>query len=131
MSAGHGHDNWHQHTAAEGVAQHAHGAQASAKALGITFLVMVFGVIATILVLIAYFNTAFSTYKASQTEGTAIMKPAFEAKLAAREQLDSYGWVDRDARTVRVPVSSAMQKVIADYQKQSANTEVPATDVQG
>ena len=71
MSAGHGHDNWHQHTAAEGVAQHAHGAQASAKALGITFLVMVFGVIATILVLIAYFNTAFSSYQASQTEAAS------------------------------------------------------------
>ena len=43
-----GHDNWHQHTAAEGMPQDEHGSQASAKALGLTFIFMVLGVIISI-----------------------------------------------------------------------------------
>src|SRR5512138_1406208 len=104
MSDAHGHDAWHQHSAAEGVPQHEHGAHASAKALGLTFIIMVFGVIGVILVLMAYFNSYVSDYKAEQQETTTMMRPAFEAKVAARKQLDEFAWVDADAGTVRIPL---------------------------
>ena len=116
MSAGHAHDDWHQHTAAEGAPQEEHGAQASAKAMGLTLIAMVVGVVLTILVLVAYFKSYVGNFKAQKQEGTTgIMTPAFEGKLAAREKLSSYQWIDRDAKTVRVPIDAAMQTVLAEY----------------
>lgn len=115
------HDDWHQHTAAEGMPQEEHAAQASVKALGMTFIVMTVGVIVTILLLVVYFKSYVGTYKAKVQEGTAIMQPAFEAKLAAQSKLESFGWIDRDARTVHIPIDQAMQSVINDYQNAASN----------
>ncbi|MFK7884277.1 MAG: hypothetical protein AB8F26_08880 [Phycisphaerales bacterium] len=115
------HDDWHQHTAAEGMPQEEHGSQASVKALGMTFIVMTVGVIVTILLLVVYFKSYVGTYKAKVQEGTAIMQPAFEAKLAAQSKLESFGWIDRDARTVHIPIDQAMQSVINDYQNAASN----------
>ncbi len=121
MSADHAHDDWHEHTAAEGKPQEEHGAQASAKAMGLTLVAMVVGVVLTILILVAYFNSYVGNYKASAQEGVAIMKPAFEGKLAAQEKLSSYAWVDREARTVRVPVDTAAEMVLAEYEARQAS----------
>lgn len=120
MSDTQGHDQWHHHTAAEGVPQVEHGSHASSKALGLTFIAMVVGVIAIILILIVYFNTYVSAFKSQQLEGTVLMVPAYNAKLAAREHLGSHGWIDRQAGFVHIPVEDAMRKVIADYQNRSA-----------
>jgi Tfp pilus assembly protein PilE len=132
MSDAHGHDAWHQHTAAEGMPQHEHASHTSTKALGLTFIIMVVGVIATILVLIAYFNSYVSTFKAERQEGTAAMKPAFEAKVAARQRLEEFGWVDREAGTVHIPLNNAIDKVVNEYgQRRSQATEQTESDVQG
>jgi Tfp pilus assembly protein PilE len=132
MSDAHGHDAWHQHTAAEGMPQHEHGAHASAKALGLTFIVMVVGVILVILVLIAYFNSYVSGFKARQQEGTAVMAPAFNEKLAARERLNSHGWIDRDAGTVHIPVPQAIDAVVNEYRQNGPQArETAGSDVQG
>lgn len=121
MSADHAHDDWHEHTAAEGMPQEEHGSQASAKAMGLTLVAMVVGVVLTILILVAYFKSYVGNHKAKVQEGTVgIMTPAFEGKLAAKEKLSSYAWIDRDARTVRVPVDAAMQRVLAEYEAQQA-----------
>ena len=119
MSADHAHDQWHQHSAAEGAPQHEHGSHMTVKALGITFIGMTLGVILTILVLVIYFNSYVGKYKAEKTEGTSMMEPAFNAKLAAREKLGTYGWVDRDARTVHTPMDQAVQRVLTEYQTAS------------
>lgn len=119
MSADHAHDNWHQHSAAEGAPQHEHGSQMTVKALGLTFVAMTLGTILVILVLVLYFNSYVGKYKAQKTEGTAMMEPAFNAKLAAQEKLNSYGWVDRDARTVHIPLDQATQRVMAEYETAS------------
>jgi len=117
MSADHAHDDWHQHTTAEGAPQEEHGSHASAKAMGLTLIAMVVGVVLTILILVAYFKSYVGNHKADVQEGTVgIMTPAFDAKLAARETLSSYSWIDREAKTVRVPIDSAMQSVMAEYQ---------------
>lgn len=119
MSADHAHDNWHQHSAEEGAPQHEHGSHMTVKALGMTFIIMTVGVILTILILVAFFNSYVGKYKAGKTEGTGMMEPAFNAKLAAREKLNSYGWVDRDTRTVHIPLDQAMQRVMAEYETAS------------
>jgi hypothetical protein len=137
MSDAHGHDAWHQHSTAEGMPQHEHGAHASAKALGLTFITMVVGVIVVILILIAYFNSYVSSTKARLQEGTAMMAPAFNAKVAARSQLESFGWVDQSAGTVRVPLPNAIDRVVDEYRSTGAssrtnpNQETAETDVQG
>jgi hypothetical protein len=135
MSDAHGHDAWHQHTAAEGMPQSEHGAHASAKALGLTFITMVVGVIVVILILIAYFNSYMSSTRARMQEGTAMMAPAFNDKLAARSKLGSFGWVDQSAGTVHIPLPNAIDRVVEDYRNTGASTnagqENAETDVQG
>lgn len=132
MSDAHGHDNWHQHSAAEGMPQHEHGSHTSTKALGLTFIIMVVGVIATILVLIAYFNSYVSTFRAERQEGTAMMRPAFEAKVAAKQRLEEFGWVDREAGTVHIPLNNAIDRVVNEYgQRRGQATEQSESDVQG
>lgn len=75
-----GHDNWHQHTAAEGKPQHEHGAQASPKALGLTFIFMVLGVLFVIIVLKVYFDSYMSMHKAKVEENTAAAQMTWEWK---------------------------------------------------
>lgn len=122
----HGHDAWHQHTAAEGTPQHEHGSQTNAKALGLTFLVMVFGTVAVIAILIVYFNTTADRFKARNQEGSAMMAPTWEAKIAARERLEQFGWVDQEAGTVHTPVSAAMDRVIENYRDRSSQAPASA-----
>lgn len=122
----HGHDAWHQHTAAEGVPQHEHGSQTNAKALGLVFLVMVFGTVAVIAVLIVYFNTTSDRFRSRLQEGSALMAPTWNAKVAARERLEGFGWVDQEAGTAHTPVSAAMDRVIEDYRNRSS--QAPASD---
>ena len=86
----------------------------------------------TILVLIAYFNSYVSGFKAERREGTALMKPAFEAKVAAKQRLEEFGWIDREAGTVHIPLNNAIDKVVNEYgQRQSQAVEQTESDVQG
>lgn len=75
-----GHDNWHQHTNAEGVPQAEHAAQASAKALGLTFIFMVLGVLFVIIVLKVYFDTYMDSYKAKIEENTTAAAETWQLK---------------------------------------------------
>lgn len=97
-----GHDNWHQHTTAEGAPQEEHGAQASAKALGLTFIFMVLGVLFVIIVLKVYFDSYMSSYRAKINENT-------EAAAATWE------WKQDKLNTMAPAVRIATEQVIADY----------------
>jgi Na+-transporting methylmalonyl-CoA/oxaloacetate decarboxylase gamma subunit len=97
-----GHDQWHQHTAAEGAPQEEHAAQASAKALGLTFIAMTLGVLFVIIVLVVYFRSYMSNYESQineNTEAAALFWEYKSEKLAAIEE----------------PVAGAIDKVIAEY----------------
>lgn len=132
MSDGQAHDAWHQHTTAEGRPQEEHGAHATTKALGLTFIIMVFGVIAVILVLVIYFNSFVSRFSAERQEGTAMMAPAYNAKLAAQRHLDSFGWVDQQAGTAHIPLPNAIDRVVEEYRTNGPSArEIDTNDVQG
>lgn len=132
MSDSQAHDAWHQHTKDEGKPQEEHGSHASAKALGMTFIIMVVGVIVVILVLIAYFNSFVSRYKAERQEGTTVMAPAYNARLAAQRHLDSFGWVDRDAGTAHIPLPNAIDRVVQEYRSNGPSAQERETsDDQG
>lgn len=97
-----GHDNWHQHTDAEGVPQQEHGAQASAKALGLTFIFMVLGVLFVIIVLKVYFDSYMSSYKAKIEENTT----------AAAE---TWQWRQDKLTSMAPAVRVATEQVIEEY----------------
>ena len=98
----HGQDTWHQHTTEEGVPMEEHGAQASAKAMGLTIIAMTLGVLLVIIVLVVYFKNYMSNYDAMINETTTAAAQSTEyrhTKLASME----------------APVNAAMEVVIAEY----------------
>ncbi len=97
-----GHDNWHHHTTEEGVPQEEHTAQASAKALGLTFIFMVLGVLFVIIVLKVYFDSYMSSYKAKIEENTTAAAQTWELK---QDKLNAMAPV----------VAIASEQVIAEY----------------
>ncbi len=97
-----GHDHWHQHSADEGVPQEEHAAQASTKALGLTFIGMTLGVLIVIGVLVVYFQNYMSNYRSiinENTEGAAAASAYRDAELAS----------------IKEPVEGAIEAVIAEY----------------
>lgn len=108
-------DEWHRHTAEEGAPQIEHGAHATPTALAITFVGMVLGVAAVVLILIVYFNSYVSQVKAEKEEGVG-MSEDFEAYRAdSIAHLAGYGWTDPAAGRVHVPIELGMEQVIAEY----------------
>ena len=106
-------DAFHDHSA-DKAPQEAHAATASPKALGLTLIGMVLGVLIVIFVLIAYFDNFMSNYRKEISETSALSAPTWEEKQAKNEQLNTYGWVDAD--TARQPIDLAIEQVIAEYQ---------------
>ncbi len=105
-------DAFHDHSQ-DAAPQEAHAQVASPKALGITLIIMVLGVLAVIFILVAYFDNFMSNYRAEINETTAISGPTWEAKQASIESLNSYGWVNDT--TAHQPLDNAIDQVIAEY----------------
>ena len=105
-------DAFHDHSNDQ-APQEAHAAVASPKALGITLILMVLGVIAIILILVAYFDNFMSNYRAEINETSAISAPTWEAKQASIQKLNSYGWVNNT--TAHQPIENAIDQVITEY----------------
>ena len=124
MSAGNHHgDEWHHHSAAEeGLPQREHGAKVSPTALGVTFVVMTLGVAFTIVVLTAYFNSYNVRYRSSKQEGVVSARAAYElSRDQANARLREFGWIDRTAGTVHVPLDLAAERIVAEYDAASGN----------
>jgi len=101
-----GHDNWHQHSNAEGKPQEEHGSQASAKALGLTFIAMTLGVLLVIIVLKVYFDSYMSSYKAKIEENTTAAAATWQ-------------WKQDKLSTMAPSVAIATEQVIAEYAAQN------------
>lgn len=97
-----GHDNWHQNSSDEGVPQEAHGAQASAKAMGMTIIGMTVGVLVVILVLVIYFQNYMSNYRSMINENTDAAAVSWDEKHNALDAMEA-------------PLNDAMAVVIAEY----------------
>lgn len=105
-------DAFHDHSADQ-APQEAHATVASPKAMGITLILMVLGVIAVILILVTYFDAFMSNYDAEINETSAVSGPTWEAKQVSLEKLNAYGWVN--ATTAHQPIDLAVDQVIAEY----------------
>lgn len=108
------HDAYHTHTPAEGAPQHEHGATASPKALGITLIVMVLGVLVVILGLVIYFDNYMSNYEASVNETDEISAATWDDVQERKASLDQHAWIDD--QTIRIPLDEAKAKVLSEYQ---------------
>lgn len=110
-------DDWHHHTAAEGVPQPEHAATVNARVLVITFIGIVFGVVLLVLLIVAYFNTYTSTYKAQRSEGVPDARSTYmTGRLGAEERLGKVGYVDRENGVVHVPLDRAVERVVTEYE---------------
>ncbi|MBL4808670.1 MAG: hypothetical protein JKY43_01255 [Phycisphaerales bacterium] len=105
-------DAFHDHSN-DPAPQEAHAQTVSPKALGITLILMVLGVLAVIFILIAYFDNFMSNYHAEINETTAISGPTWEAKQTSLQSLNTYGWVNNT--TAHQPIDNAVEQVITEY----------------
>lgn len=111
-------DAWHRHSSEEGMPQEEHGSTVNPTALSIVFVAMVFGIVFVLLILTAYFNNYTYTFKARQVEGVPVSRQVYETENEfAQLKLSTYGWIDRNAGSVHVPLDTAYQTVIAQYQE--------------
>lgn len=109
-----GHD-WFRHDEGDGVPQAEHAAHVSSKALGITLIGMVFGVLFVVVLLSLYFNTYKTTKVAQYQEHTRAADPYLAYKAQMETQLNRVEWIDREAGVVRIPVGMAADRVVQQY----------------
>lgn len=108
-------DEWHAHSAAEGAPQHEHGAKANPAILAIVTGGFVITVVLTILLSAIYFFH-YMTHERQLKKETTVMSEEYRAYRAQAEaSLSGYGWADPASGVVRVPITKAMDKVLADY----------------
>jgi len=109
------HDAYHTHTPDEGAPMQEHASHVSPKALGLTLIVMVFGVLIVILGLVVYFDSYMSSYRAQENETDELSAATWGEIQQKKAELDAYAWIDKN--TVRIPIEEATQRVLARYQE--------------
>lgn len=113
-SQGHN-DNWFRHTGDEVLPQHEHAAHVNSAVIGLTLLAVVFGVLLTVIVLSMYYVGYTTRLRAERQEGTASAAEYLVYRDNAQRSLNQFGWADRQAGTVNLPISRAMDEVVAYY----------------
>ncbi len=116
----HGHDDWFRHASDEAAPQAEHAGHVSTKALGVTLLIIVFGVLFVILLLSAYFSSYTTQLKAEKQEGVGSAQEYMSYRSSMQRRLEGTGWIDRDAGTLHIPLERAMSMVVEDYQQAAA-----------
>lgn len=111
-------DEWHSHSPAEGAPQREHGAKANPAILAIVTGGFVITVVLTILLSALYFFS-YMTHERQLKKETTVLSDEYRAYRAQTEaSLSGYGWADPASGAVRVPITKAMDKVVADYAPQ-------------
>lgn len=104
-------DQWHMHSAAEGVPQAEHGSKANPWVLLAVFVCSVVFLIVFIGATIIYAKGYLSHVRAVKVEVTTWAADARAEKAIAQNQLENYAWVDAAQGRVRVPIQQAMQEM--------------------
>ncbi len=103
-------DQYHTHTADEGVPQKESGAHVSSKGLGITLILMVLGTLAVIFLLVAYFNWSMSNYDAHINETSEASAASYQERQAVMTAIGTPAPGQYDQQ-----MQNAVDQVIADY----------------
>lgn len=114
-------DEWHQHSAAEGLPQVEHAGSVDTKAVAYWFVAIIIFVAVLSVIIAVYFNSVTSQLRAERIETTLIAQEANAAKAQAEAtmgfngQSGTYTWADAKAGAVQIPIEEAMKKVQAKY----------------
>jgi len=116
-------DSWHHHEAAEGLPQHEHTAKADAGALVKWF----FGIVVLLAIILVALGMYFSSYTTRLRERTVETQElaatakttlaAAEAKLGTDGKPFKYTAGDKKARTIQIPIDTAIKRTVEKYQK--------------
>lgn len=119
-------DEWHSHTRAEGVPQPEHAAHVNVAALTAVFAVSTVLLVVTVVVLVIYFDAHMTQLRAERVETTQLAEDHWRPyRQQSFQKLDSFGWVDRDAGIVQVPIDDAKRIVVEQYQQAGDMGRVP------
>lgn len=111
-------DEWHSHTRAEGLPQPEHAAHVDVRILTAVFIAMAILLVITVIALVVYFDAHMTQLRADRVETTQLAEDHWRPyRQQSFEKLDSFGWVDRDAGLVQVPIDEAKQIVVERYQQ--------------
>jgi hypothetical protein len=108
-------DEWHHHTAAEGLPQEEHAGKVNTVVLTFVFFAIVSTISGTITASVLYFNRHITSLRQSAIENT---KQAADANLYRGESekaLTAFTWADARAGTVQIPLDMAKERVIRKY----------------
>ena len=116
-------DEWHQHTAEEGLPQQEHAAHINIGAMMIVFVAMVVTIIVMVVGLAMFYEKTAAQMKAGRLETTVEWSDEYVPfRNAALENISSYRAIDAEAGVVQVPVDRAIDAVIASYGNAPAET---------
>jgi len=109
-------DAWHRHGAEEDAPQAEHAAQVNTVALAVVFVGMSVSVVALTVIVAVFFQRHITTLRQERVE---IVSPIADIQLDYRAQttreLATYGWVNEEAQTVRVPIESVYDTIVQEY----------------
>lgn len=108
-------DSWHRHSADEGTPQGEHTATASATSLLVSFFVLTMSVFVTVGLLVVFFNHFAWQARAEHEETTVMSADADATKERITKEQSEYGFVADKPGVYRIPVSSAMDRVVSKY----------------
>lgn len=128
-------DDWHHHSAAEGVPQHEHASIANPSVLIHWLILIGASMIVVITALAMYFGRAYNEERQTKIETLyfydnygAPPRDAAESTLGVNTPLDHYSYKAANAQnhTVQLPIEQAMKKVVDKYQAtKSASASSP------
>lgn len=114
-------EEWHQHSAAEGMPQVEHGAKPNTPLLLVAFVASVLFVGLTILATYMYFNSYTHSLRRERVETSALGSEYREYQANTKAKLASgYVWLNDDAARagrVTLPLATAKERVMARYKK--------------
>ncbi len=111
-------DSWHRHVHAEGAPQVEHGAKAEPLLLTVVIAALVVIFLVTCLVLIMYFNKTLAESRHRLLETTELADGSdgsFVRRESALAGAEEFRWVDRETGVVTIPLSLAVDLVVAAY----------------
>ena len=115
-------DAWHETHGV--VPMQEHGAHVNIRFLLIFFVCIVLFILVTVGALVLFFGRTETNLRAKLVENTYEYETQFMPYATeAKGRLNEFGWVDREAGTVRVPWDVAARSVVSSYGGPASDAE--------
>lgn len=115
-------DAWHAHPGVMPMEEH--GSHVNIRFLLIFFVAIVLFILVTVIALVVFFDHSQTNLRAKLVENTYEYQTIYKPYATeSRARLAEFGWVDREASTVRVPWDVAARSVVASYGGPASDAE--------